>query len=323
MGGAVGLEGAVPAVYFLTDYGTADEFVGVVHAVLHRLVPRVPVIDLSHQVPPFDVAAGASMLLRCGPHLGAGVVLAVVDPGVGTDRRAVAIRPGGGPVDGDPIGGGPHREAPTWLVGPDNGLLAPLAASYGDIESVVVIDRNSPALRVRGRSVGSANSGPTFDGRDVFAPAAAHILLGGDPVALGSFADPGSLISAGIDRTWAPERGTATVVKLDGERPWILTSVESVDRFGNVQTAAGPSIAEELGIRLGDACQVAVGPQMDRKFEARRMTTFDDLEGGELGVLVDSSGHLALVLRQGSAAGLLGPLQPGDLVRVMADGQTD
>ena len=181
-GGAGGAEGtgrAAPAIYFLTDYGTTDEFVGVVHAVLHRLAPRVPVIDLSHQVSPFDVAAGAAMLVRCAPFLGPGVVLAVVDPGVGTARRAVAIG----------LGGASGKETPTWLVGPDNGLLVPLATTYGDIESMVVIDRDSPALRPRG-SFGPDGSGPTFDGRDVFAPAAAHLLLGGDPMALGTPADP-------------------------------------------------------------------------------------------------------------------------------------
>ena len=86
-----------PAIYFLSDYGTADEFVGVVHAVLHRHAPGLAVIDLSHQIAPFDVAAGAAMLARCAPYLGAGVVLGVVDPGVGTARRAVAIRMRAGP----------------------------------------------------------------------------------------------------------------------------------------------------------------------------------------------------------------------------------
>ncbi|MBV8463757.1 MAG: SAM-dependent chlorinase/fluorinase, partial [Acidimicrobiales bacterium] len=81
-----------PAVYFASDYGTEDEFVGVVHAVLHRFAPGVPVIDLAHEIPAFDVAAGADLLLRCRPALGSGVVLAVVDPGVGSARRAVALR---------------------------------------------------------------------------------------------------------------------------------------------------------------------------------------------------------------------------------------
>src|SRR5689334_2966144 len=111
------------AVFFLSDYGTADEFVGIVHAVLHSRAPGVAVIDLGHEVPPYDVAAGASMLVRCAPYLGAGVVLAVVDPGVGTERRGVAI---------EAVGTGP-----SWLVGPDNGLLVPLAAALGGAQRVI------------------------------------------------------------------------------------------------------------------------------------------------------------------------------------------
>lgn len=306
-----GEAGAAPAVYFLSDYGAADEFVGVVHAVLHRLAPQAPVIDLGHQVRPFDVAAGAAMLVRCAPYLGPGVVLAVVDPGVGTARRAVAIG----------LGGAAGKEAPSWLVGPDNGLLVPLADSYGDIESVVVIDRNGPALPARGPAGAGAPSS-TFDGRDVFAPAAAHILRGGDPVALGSLADPGSLIPADVGRTPAPDPGPGhdpgRAAQPDAGVPAILTRVESVDRFGNVQTHAGPSAADELGIRIGDACRVAVEPLVGRAFPTRRVTAFDELDEGELGVLVDSSGHLALVLRRASAAGMLGPLRAGDRIRITA-----
>ena len=158
MAGGAGPDGgtADPAVFFLSDYGTADEFVGVVHAVLHRRAPGVAVIDLSHQIPPFDVAAGSALLVRAGPHLGAGVVLAVVDPGVGTDRRAVALELASGP--------------PRWMVGPDNGLLVPLATSSGGVRTAVALD---PAR------LGPAAPPGTFDGRDVFAPAAAHLVTGG------------------------------------------------------------------------------------------------------------------------------------------------
>ena len=97
-------------VFFLSDYGTRDEFAGVVRAVLRRLAPAAVVIDLTHEVPPFDVAAGARTLLRALPHLGPGVVLAVVDPGVGSARRGVAIEAAS---DG----------GPSFFVGPDNGLL--------------------------------------------------------------------------------------------------------------------------------------------------------------------------------------------------------
>lgn len=310
-GGAAGAEGtggSVPAIYFLTDYGTADEFVGVVHAVLHRMAPGVPVIDLSHQVPPFDVAGGAAMLVRCAPFLGPGVVLGVVDPGVGTARRAVAIG----------LAGAPDTATPAWLVGPDNGLLVPLAASYGDIETVVVIDRDNPALRPRGAAAPNG-AGSTFDGRDLFAPAAAHLLLGGNLMALGSLADPESLVPRGSGPSPAAGDDRGVVVQLDGGQPGILTPVEAVDRFGNVQTAARRSAAEELGVRLGDTCRVVVEPGRDPAFVARRVTAFGELDPGELGMLVDSSGHLALVLRESSAAVQLGPLRRGDLIRITAE----
>ena len=104
-------------VFFLSDYGTRDEFAGVVRAVLRRLAPAATVIDLTHEVPPFDVAAGARALARSIPHLGDGVVLGVVDPGVGSARRCVALRVVG--------------ERQRFFVGPDNGLLLP-AAELGE-----------------------------------------------------------------------------------------------------------------------------------------------------------------------------------------------
>src|SRR5262245_64971852 len=100
-------------VTFLSDYGHADEFVGVCHSVIHAIAPEANVIDLNHEVPAHDVRAGALCLARSVQYLCAGVVLAVVDPGVGTDRRAVAVEVGGGQ---------------SVLIGPDNGLLAPAVA---------------------------------------------------------------------------------------------------------------------------------------------------------------------------------------------------
>src|SRR5215472_12360768 len=108
------------AIFLLTDYGTADELVGVVRAVLARSAPGATLVDLTHEVPPFDVRAGALALSRAATHLGPGVVLAVVDPGVGTDRRGVALRVRG-------------ADGPWALVGPDNGLLMWAAAALGGV----------------------------------------------------------------------------------------------------------------------------------------------------------------------------------------------
>ena len=255
-----------PAVHFLSDYGLVDEFVGVVHAVLHRAAPGVRVIDLTHQVPAFDIAAGAATLVRCAPSLGPGAVLAVVDPGVATNRRAVAVRVD--PPDG--------ADRPSWLVGPDNGLLLPLADHLGG------------AVAARGL----AAPGSTFDGRDVFAPAAGHLVTGGDPAGLGPEVAVGSLVVLDAD---PPER-------LEGGR--LHTAVAHVDGFGNVGLVARPAALAGLGLAVGDPVDASVGPSAP--VPARWVSAFGDLEDGELGLLVDADGRLALVLDRAPADRHLG-----------------
>src|ERR1700674_5473409 len=104
-------------ISFLSDYGHADEFVGVVHSVVRSIAPHVRVIDIGHEIPAHDVRAGALTLVRAVQYLAPGVVLAVVDPGVGTDRRAIAVSVG--------------EADEAVFVGPDNGLLAPAVAMVG------------------------------------------------------------------------------------------------------------------------------------------------------------------------------------------------
>jgi S-adenosyl-L-methionine hydrolase (adenosine-forming) len=284
--------GSDGAIFFLSDYGTGDEFVGVVHAVVHRLAPSVSVIDLSHEVAPFDIAAGAAMLARAVPVLGPGVVLAVVDPGVGSERRPIAVR-----VDGD---------GPNWLVGPDNGLLAGAWAALGGPTSAVALDpgRLTPAWTRR------PDAGPTFDGRDVFAPAAAHLVSGRDPLGFATAIDAESLVveAPGSRATRPMPTGANEVSAL---ATW-------VDRYGNVQLDLRPSDLEELGVAADGVVQVffAHRPE-DRAVPARRVRAFADLEAGELGLVVDSSGLLALVLDQGSAAELTGATS-GTVVRITA-----
>ncbi|MGO9027599.1 MAG: S-adenosyl-l-methionine hydroxide adenosyltransferase family protein [Acidimicrobiales bacterium] len=270
----------MPAIHFLSDYGLGDEFVGVVHAVLHRLAPSVPVIDLTHGVPPFDVAAGAGALARAAPHLGAGAVLAVVDPGVATRRRALAVQVGSG------------RGGPSWLVGPDNGLLVPALELLGGPDAVYVL---------------SGSRGSTFDGRDLFAPAVAHLVTGGDPGALGDRADPVTLVPA---PPTSPDRVEGTA---------LVTSVAHVDIFGNVQLRAGAGLLHRLGpgtieVEVTVGTRHSVGPPLI----ARRVTAFAELGPGELGILIDASGHLALVLDRAAASGLLdlGGAGPAPTVRL-------
>ena len=294
-----------PVLFFLSDYGTADEFVGVVHAVLHRWAPGVRVIDLSHQIRPFDLAAGSAMLVRAGPHLGAGVVLAVVDPGVGTDRRAVALEVASG--------------RPRWMVGPDNGLLVPLATSSGGVRTAVALD---PAR------LGPPARPGTFDGRDVFAPAAAHLVTGGAAGEIGIPIDPATLVELPVGGTEGTARHLIRLARPQG--PEVVSSVVWIDRFGNVQLSAGPAELTGIGLTVDGSALVTVedGPSATGEIPeggvvpgrppvpGRWVTAFGQLGEGELGVMEDANGQMSLVLDRASAAEALGLRGPGDRFRI-------
>jgi S-adenosylmethionine hydrolase len=271
-------------VFFLSDYGRQDEFVGVVHAVLRRLAPEVRVIDLTHDVAPFDVRAGAWTLARAVDHLGPGVVLAVVDPGVGGARRAVALRSSA-------------DSGPSYFVGPDNGLLIPALESAGPVAEAV--DLGDGDL---GEPSGVDGSGATFAGRDLFAPAVAHLCTGRAWRDLGPAVDPAELVRV-------PEPVLELGRTADGH-PCLRAEVVWVDRFGNVQL---PATAGDLsGAAVVSMCTARPG---EVSFLLRRVAVFDDLMVGEPGVLVDANGRLALVMREGSAAASLG-VGTGDLVEL-------
>lgn len=332
------------AIYFLSDYGTVDEFVGVVRAVLYRLAPAVPVIDLSHEVPPFDVGSGAAMLVRCAPHLGAGVVLGVVDPGVGTARGALAIRIGAererptGPTTRLPAPIGPR-----WLVGPDNGLLTPMAEALGGADMAIALGRadsplgGTPPDR---RGADAHRSGPSFDGRDLFAPAAAHLAIGGDPAVLGPTVDPAALVPGAEQPHGSKDRGSGAGEGRPGGTGPLETSVMWIDRYGNVQLRLPPEALEGIGLRPGDMTVVtlATGSDVDRGVQAGRaagagdtrrrfghstsvrwVRTFGELAGDELGLIVDANGQMALVLDRASAAGRLGLSGTGREVRILLE----
>src|SRR5437763_5297813 len=196
-------------VSFLSDYGLADEFVGVVKGVLRSLAPHAAVIDVCHEIPPHDVRAGGLALARSVQYLPPGIVLAIVDPGVGTDRRAIAVEVG------EP---GPDDEGTAVFVGPDNGLLASAVAMTGGARRAVSL--TNPAYQLPA-------PGGTFAGRDVFAPAAAHLCNGVELDELGEPVDP---------RTLLP--GTLPLSRVEEGR--VVAEVLWVDRFGNVQLNVDP-----------------------------------------------------------------------------------
>jgi len=250
-------------VSFTTDYGTLDGFVAAVKGVIAGIAPDVTVIDVTHQVPAQDIRRGAAVLAQTAPWLPPAVHLAVVDPGVGTPRRGIAVVAAGG-----------------VLVGPDNGLLLPAADALGGMTDAYELAE--PAYRL-------AEVSATFHGRDVFAPAAAHLCLGLEPARLGPpVTDPVQL----------PE---PTVHIGPGE---VRAEVLSVDAFGNVQLAA-------TGLAgLTGAVRVQGRP-------ATIARTFADVPAGELVVLADSAGHVAVAVNRGNAAARLG-VEPGDLVEIRA-----
>lgn len=208
-------------ISFLSDFGLDDEFVGVVHGVVARIAPEVRVIDVTHGIRQGDVRAGALALLRAVQYLPEGVVLAVVDPGVGTQRRAMAC-----------------RTARGFFVGPDNGLLAPAVAMVGGADKFVALENPEFML---------PSAGSTFHGRDVFGPAAAVLASGEATIdELGPEIPPGQVAPLLLPLV-EHEGGVVS-----GEVWW-------VDTFGNAQTNVSREDFEQLGLAEGTDVILQVG----------------------------------------------------------------
>jgi S-adenosyl-L-methionine hydrolase (adenosine-forming) len=205
-------------IVFLSDFGYRNEWVGICHAVMNRISPASPIVDLSHGVPPLDVRGGAVLLVDSLPYLSAdAVVLAIVDPSVGRDRD-VALETAKGRL----------------VVGPDNGLLAPAAAALGAVARAVEI--TSPDVVLTPVS-------PSFHARDVLAPAAAHLAAGADLESLGAAVDPATLADLAIPEP-AVEPGRIECEVLD------------LNRFGNVLLTVRESQLAEAGLDGAGEIQV-------------------------------------------------------------------
>ena len=210
-------------ITFLTDFGLEDDFVGTCHGVMKRIAPEVQIIDITHGIPPRQVLQGALTLANTLPYMPPGVHLAVVDPGVGGVRRALALRDGEGRVH----------------VGPDNGLLIPAAEKLGGIAEAHELTNPNYALESVSR---------TFHGRDLFSPAAAHLALGVSLAELGPPVDPDALARLDLPRAeLSPTRIRCTVV--------------SIDRFGNIQLNLDRSHLDEAGVVPGTRLELALGPE--------------------------------------------------------------
>ena len=197
---------------FLTDYGLEDGFVAACHGVGARIAPHADIIDVTHLVPPGDVRRGAAVLAQTVPYLPPAVHVAVVDPGVGTGRRGIAV------AAGDSV-----------FIGPDNGLLSwALTAAGGAVR----------AFSLTNRRLWLSQVAHTFHGRDIFMPVAAHLAAGAELTSAGAEIDVGGLVALP-----APERQVRDFTA-EGE---VLT----VDRFGNVQLTITGADATEIGVQAG------------------------------------------------------------------------
>jgi S-adenosylmethionine hydrolase len=260
-------------VTFLSDYGVDDDFVGVCHGVIARIAPEARVIDVTHGIPRHNVRAGALALRNALPYMPAGVHLAVVDPEVGAERRAVALR---------------CREDDRVLVGPDNGLLSLAADHFGGVVETMDVGRSPWRLEP---------VSATFHGRDIFAPVAARLAAGELLAEAGEPADSESLTRLELPR---PTAG-------DGA---LTAHVVAVDRFGNAMLDASHADLDGSGIRLGRPLEIEVGP---RRFTAWYAVTFADVRPGEILVYEDAYRTLAIAVNRGNAARMLGLADDAEL----------
>ncbi len=207
-------------ICFLSDFGLGDDFVGLCKGVMLCIAPGANIVDLTHEVPGFGVETGAEILEHATRYMPEDVVyLAIVDPGVGTERRALALQTVGGAL----------------LVGPDNGLLVPAAESLGGIAGAV-------SLTNADYHVQPVSS--TFHGRDVFAPAAAYLATGLDLARLGKTLDPSSLVRVELPGTKRESANTIAAI------------IIAIDRYGNARLSA---TAEEAGFAFGALLKVEAG----------------------------------------------------------------
>jgi len=264
----------VRPICFLSDFGLDDDFVGLCKGVMLRISPDSPVIDLTHEVPGFAVEAGAEILEHAAHYMPEHTIyLAIVDPGVGTERRALALR----------------SESGALFVGPDNGLLIPAAEAVGGIVGAVVL--TNPDFHLRPVS-------STFHGRDIFAPAAAHLAAGLEIGRLGEALNPTSL--ARVELPGMSKEGTDN----------LIATIVGIDRYGNARLSA---TAEEAGIELGALLKVEAGES--GKMLVRYVETFGHSKIGDLVLVTDSHRCLSLSINKGHASRALA-LEMGDQVRL-------
>ncbi len=250
-------------ICFLTDFGLQDDFVGTCHGVIERIAPGTRVIDITHGIPPQAVMQGALVLASTLPYMPTGVHLAVVDPGVGGVRRALALRDQEGRL----------------FVGPDNGLLLPAAERAG-IADVRELATPEYALESISR---------TFHGRDLFAPAAAHLARGVPIEELGPPVDPEALVRLDLPQP----------VFRDGA---VDATMLYVDSFGNIALNLTRADLDRVGVVPGTRIELDLQGQ---RYFAVAARTFADARPGDVILYEDSYRNMSVAINRGSAAAML------------------
>ena len=257
-------------ICFLTDFGLQDDFVGTCHGVIARIAPDARVIDVTHGIPPTQVLQGALVLSSTLPYMPVGIHLAVVDPGVGGARRPLVIADRDG----------------RMFVGPDNGLLLPAADRAGIVE-VRELANPDYALETISR---------TFHGRDLFAPAAAHLANGVPLTELGPPLHPDALVRLDLPRpVFDEDRIDATMLY--------------VDSFGNIALNLTRDDAEHAGVVPGSRVELELAGE---RYFAVTARTFADARAGDVILYEDSYRNMSVAINRGSAAAMLhaSPGQP-------------
>ena len=260
-----------PTIVFMTDFGLVDDSVALCRGVMYSIMPDVRIVDLTHQVTPFSILDGARFLYGATPYFPADTVFVVViDPGVGSSRKAIVA----------------HSKRGQYFVLPDNGLLT-LVEQRDGLDAVRVI--TNPDWMIGGKL------SSTFHGRDIFSPVGAHVARGDDWTTLGPEMPVADLVRLNLKAPMLDDRGlSATVIAIDGPFGNLITNVDAEDFL-------------KLGYQRGQEVPVALG---GREFKIPFEKTFSDVPLREPLLYIDSRGHLALALNQKSFAATYGIKPP-------------
>ena len=252
-----------PTIVFMTDFGVVDDSVAICRGVMYGIMPDVRIVDLTHQVTPYSIFDGARFLFGATPYYPAGTVfVVVVDPGVGSTRKAIVA----------------HSKRDQYFVLPDNGVIT-LVEQRDGINAVREI--TNPEWMI-----GSKLSS-TFHGRDIFSPVGAHLARGDDWTKVGPEIPPKDLVRLDLTVASIDDRGlNATVIATDGP-------------YGNLVTNADGADFLKLGYQRDQNVPVKIG---DQALRLKFVKTFSDVSVGDALLYIDSRGHLALAINQKSFA---------------------